>query len=237
MTQEVPVPLSGTSRAEQAYACIEEMIVTLRLAPGEHLTEQALCTLLNMGRTPVREAVLMLKQDHLLRVLPRQGIVITPIDTQTALEALEVRYRIEGLLIERATRLADEGQRYRFAHLAGQAEATIREGDNVRFARIDGLFNALVCDAARQPVATRSIQPLHAVSRRIGFFLSSLDHLQLENTGLPHVAIMQAIGQGDEQGALAALGELHQRTREQTLTIEREGLLYRTTLSSRNSSD
>ncbi|MDN7130874.1 GntR family transcriptional regulator [Halomonas sp. MC140] len=215
------------SRAEEAYTIIEEMIVTLTLVPGEILTEQALCERLDMGRTPIREALLRLKQDYLLSVLPRQGIFIQPIDTTTALEALDVRQHVEGLLIRRASQLASDSQRQEFLRMADQAEKALKSADNVAFSQIDKRFNERVCEAARHAVAAKTIMPLHAVSRRIGFFLSQFSDLGLADTGLPHVEIMRAIAEADVDTALAALNVLHRRTREQTLAIEREGLLDR----------
>ncbi|WP_136069291.1 GntR family transcriptional regulator [Modicisalibacter radicis] len=215
------------SRAEEAYTLIEEMIVTLELAPGQTLTEQTLCDRLDMGRTPIREALLRLKQDYLLSVLPRQGILIRPIDTTTALEALDVRQHVEGLLIKRAAQLASDSQRQEFLHMASQAEKALESADNVGFSKIDKRFNERVCEAARHTVAAKTIMPLHAVSRRIGFFLSQFADQGLADTGRPHVDIMRAIAATDVDTAIAVLEVLHRRTREQTLAIERKGLLDR----------
>lgn len=214
------------SRADIAYTAIEEMIVTLELAPGESITEQALCARLDMGRTPVREALLRLKHDYLLAVLPRQGILIKPIDTTTALEALDVRHHVEGLLVERAARMASESQRAEFLHMAEQAEQSLQTQDNLWFSRIDKRFNERVCEAANHDVATRAVMPLHAVSRRIGFFLSQVAQREMETTVRPHIEIMQLIAAEDGVNALKALSRLHYLTREQTLSIERDGLLY-----------
>ncbi len=226
MTSVAPKLSLMTSRAEVAYTMIEEMIVTLELAPGESVTEQALCSKLEMGRTPVREALLRLKHDYLLAVLPRQGILIKPIDTKTALEALDVRHHVESLLIERAARLADESRRAEFLNMAKQAEYSLAIRDNRLFSRVDKRFNERVCDAAQHEVAARAVMPLHAVSRRIGFFLAQAAHFEPETTVQPHIDMMRSIASGDESSAMASLTQLHHLTREQALTIERDGLLH-----------
>tara|TARA_R110002012_G_scaffold79146_3_gene201611 strand:- start:4595 stop:5266 length:672 start_codon:yes stop_codon:yes gene_type:complete len=215
-----------SSHAEIAYNTIEEMIVTLELAPGQSLTEQALCTRLEMGRTPVREALLRLKHDYLLAVLPRQGILIKPIDTTTALEALDVRHHLEGLLIERAARFASESQRAEFFNMASQAEHSLKVRDNILFSQIDKRFNERVCEVANHDVAARAVMPLHAVSRRIGFFLAQIAHYEPAMTVQPHIEIMQSIAMNDSEAALAALSRLHHQTRQQTLAIEHDGLLH-----------
>lgn len=45
------------SLADHAYRVLEELIITLQLQPGAALSEQALASRLNMGRTPIREAL------------------------------------------------------------------------------------------------------------------------------------------------------------------------------------
>ena len=52
-----PVPIRSETLTEQAYNRLEEMIVTLRLAPGAVLSEQTLANTLGIGRTPIREAL------------------------------------------------------------------------------------------------------------------------------------------------------------------------------------
>jgi DNA-binding GntR family transcriptional regulator len=72
------VPRPGLS--EQARARLEEMIVSLELAPGSIWSEAELSAKLGIGRTPVREALQRLEGDHLVRILRRHGAQITEIN-------------------------------------------------------------------------------------------------------------------------------------------------------------
>ena len=56
------------------------MIVTLELAPGAVLAEQALSAELGIGRTPIREALQRLASEGLVLVLPRKAIIVTETD-------------------------------------------------------------------------------------------------------------------------------------------------------------
>ena len=67
------------SKSDQAYSMLEEMIVTMELAPGSLLSESKLVEQLGLGRTPVREALQRLAR-QLERVGPLEG------DRQTARE-------------------------------------------------------------------------------------------------------------------------------------------------------
>ena len=83
---------------EQAYRLIEEQIVTLRLKPGDVLSEQMLSTTFDIGRTPIREALQRLAREGLITVLPRKGILVSDINPRSQLLVLEVRREIERLL-------------------------------------------------------------------------------------------------------------------------------------------
>src|SRR5947209_20612817 len=62
----------SVSLTERAYRQLEELIVTLALPPKTVLSEQLLSQQLNIGRTPVREALQQLARDGLVTILPRR---------------------------------------------------------------------------------------------------------------------------------------------------------------------
>src|SRR5687768_16722558 len=86
--------VSGTDEStmtERAYRQLEELIVTLQLPPGTILSEQMLAHRLEIGRTPIREALQRLALDGLVTILPRRGILVSEINLRTQLRLLEVR--------------------------------------------------------------------------------------------------------------------------------------------------
>ena len=103
---------------EQAYTRLEEMIVTLKLAPGAILSEQALSSELSIGRTPIREALQRLAREGLVLVLPRKAILVTDTDPRKQLLVLEVRRELERLLARASAERASVAQRARFQAIA-----------------------------------------------------------------------------------------------------------------------
>ena len=83
--------LQPESLTEQAYRVIEEQIVTLRLKPGDILSEQMLSASFDIGRTPIREALQRLAREGLVTILPRKGILVSYINPRNQLLLLEVR--------------------------------------------------------------------------------------------------------------------------------------------------
>ncbi len=67
------------TQAQMAYRIIEEMIVTLRLAPGSLVSEKSMSNLLGIGRTPIREALQRLAFEGTVRILPRAGVIVSAI--------------------------------------------------------------------------------------------------------------------------------------------------------------
>jgi DNA-binding GntR family transcriptional regulator len=94
----VSAPERPETLTEQAYKQIEELIVTLRLKPGQVLSEQSLSASLGIGRTPIREALQKLALEGLVTILPRKGILVSEINPHSQLRVLEARREIERLL-------------------------------------------------------------------------------------------------------------------------------------------
>ena len=81
-----------------AYEQIEEAIITLRIPPGSVISELTLSEMLNIGRTPIREAIQRLAREHLLLVLPQRGLLVPEIDLRKQLKLLETRREVERLI-------------------------------------------------------------------------------------------------------------------------------------------
>ena len=96
------------SLAEQAYRLLEAKLVTLELAPGALVAEKDLVDRVGIGRTPVREAIQRLSAEGLLQVLPRKGLVVTPLLRSDLLQIIEVRRVLERLMVVKAAERAGE---------------------------------------------------------------------------------------------------------------------------------
>jgi DNA-binding GntR family transcriptional regulator len=154
---------------EQAYFRLEEMIVTLALAPGSVLSEQALSAELGIGRTPIREALQRLAREGLVLVLPRKAIIVTETDPKRQLLVLEVRRELERLLARASAERATEDERRRFQAIADGMDAAAKTNDDIAFMRLDRELNLLTVDAARNDYAARSMKLLQGLSRRFWY--------------------------------------------------------------------
>ena len=106
------------SLTERAYSDLEELIVTLQLAPGSAVSEAELSQRLGIGRTPIREALQRLAREHMVTILPRRGIIVAEINVKSQLRLLEVRREVERLVARSAARRATGAERARFNEIA-----------------------------------------------------------------------------------------------------------------------
>ncbi len=161
--------ISSNSLTEQAYGQLEEMIVTLVLEPGTVLSESSLSAELDIGRTPIREALQRLAREGLVLVLPRKAIIVTESDPRRQLLVLEVRREIERLLARTSAERATAAERARFNEIAKGMEAASQKKDDKAFMRLDREFNTLLADASHNEYAVRVMRSLNGLSRRFWY--------------------------------------------------------------------
>lgn len=181
--------------SDKAYQLIRHKIITLELPPLSAIDEQALMEDLQLGRTPIREALQRLVAEGLVISAPRRGMYVAEIGITDLQKIFEMRMVLEGF----CARLA--AQRISAEQL-GQMRAVILElehttdGDSEALMDIDERFHHLVYLAADNAFLAATLGRLHALSHRIW-------HLTLDRIGdvrgamEQHIAIATALQEGD----------------------------------------
>ena len=95
MTAEV-IPIPRAALHEQAAQRLRQMLVEGRIGPGSKLNERELSELLNVSRTPLREAIKMLAAEGLVELLPNRGAVAVQLTEQDILDTFEVMAGLEA---------------------------------------------------------------------------------------------------------------------------------------------
>jgi DNA-binding GntR family transcriptional regulator len=201
------IAIKPETLTEQAYNRLEEMIVTLRLAPGAVLSEQVLATELGIGRTPVREALQRLAHEGLVLVLPRKAIIVTDTDPRRQLLVLEVRRELERLLARTSAERATDIEREHFLAIADGMGAAALANDDIAFMRLDREMNTLLTQAAHNEYASRSMRFLNGHSRRF-WYLHYKEAADLPKCARLHADEARAIARGNGLRAMAASDKL-----------------------------
>jgi len=198
---------SNSSLTDQAYRQLEELIVTVQLKPGSVLSELALAAQLGIGRTPIREALHRLAREGLVVILPRRGILVSDINVQSQLRLIEVRRKIEEVMVAASAKRADSAERDRFRQIAkGMLEAGAA-GDDMAFIRYDDQFNHLVAESCRNEYAAKAIGLMAGLSRRF-WFVNNIQNADVELVARRHADVATHIADGDIDSAVAASDRL-----------------------------
>lgn len=202
-----PQAAPADTLTEQAYRRIEEQIVTLRLKPGDVLSEQMLSAASRIGRTPIREALQRLAREGLVTILPRKGILVSDINPRSQLLVLEVRREIERLLSRAGAERATKEQRGRMQDIAQGMDRAAKTNDDIAFMRLDREFNALMIEAAHNDYAARSMKLLQGLSRRF-WYMHYREAADLPLCARLHANQARSIAQGNADAAARASDKL-----------------------------
>ncbi|NQU60594.1 MAG: GntR family transcriptional regulator [Rhodospirillales bacterium] len=197
----------AASLTDRAYAVIEEMIVMLQFKPGAVLSETALSDRLDIGRTPIREALQRLAREGLVVILPRKGILVSEINPRNQLLLLEVRRELERLLARTGAIRCTEDERRQFFEIADGMEQAARNNDDINFMRLDDAFNQLIAEAAHNDYTARAIGLMNGLSRRF-WYMHYKETADLPLAARLHANLARRIAEGDPDGAAAAADKL-----------------------------
>ncbi len=192
--------------SEKAYGILEEMIVSLKLEPGSIISEAQLSQTIQIGRTPLREALQRLAAEGLVASLPRRGLIVSEINITQHLALLETRRVLDRLVVSRAARRATQQQRDMLKACAAGMERAAAAKDLAAFMKLDHEFDEIVESASRNSFAARALAPLHVHCRR--FWYMYHHNGDLSHSAALHVQVMQAIAGAEEDVASASADRL-----------------------------
>jgi DNA-binding GntR family transcriptional regulator len=200
--------------ADRAYVELRDRIVTLRLAPGTVLREDELMREVEVGRTPLREAVKRLALENLVAVQPRRGTFVSAVEASDIVNITEVRAELEGYAAELAAQRLDGDHRAAAEALLREVDGLAESGDPDWLMRFDERIHRFTWEAAGNPYLQETLERYFTHSLRIWYLV--LDRLP----GLGHAVhdqthLVEALLAGDA-------GRAREIMREHVLSFQRE---------------
>jgi DNA-binding GntR family transcriptional regulator len=188
----------------QLFRALRSAIVTLRLPPGQALSETEIAKQFGVSRQPVREAFIKLAEAGLVEIRPQRGTFVVPITRRDVMNARFVREAIEvavvGELAERVTAATVKELR---ALIAAQRHAAA-EKDWPSFLALDETFHRTLAESAGHAHAWRMLESIKAQMDRVRYLsfsgASPLPHLIRQ-----HMAIVEALARKKRAAAEAAM--------------------------------
>jgi DNA-binding GntR family transcriptional regulator len=156
------------SAAERVYRHAKTAILSRRIAPHELLTEGELADAVGVSRTPVREALLRLETEGLIRLLPKRGALVLPVTPGEVADVLETRRLLETFAVRKAIAAAPARLVPQLEHHLETMRTAARTSDARAYAEADREFHAAIVAATGNAIITDLYASLRDRQLRMG---------------------------------------------------------------------
>lgn len=183
---------------------LRRRILSLDLAPGAILSRAELAIRYGISSTPLRDALLRLRDEGLVTIMPQSRTQVTRIDLDQARQIHVLRSTVEAEVAGRLASAPPEGLVAQLKTLIEMQEGEVRRRDMGAFARLDLAFHAALLHAAE-------LDAVHRVIRRESIHIDRLRALHLMQPEKAqqilddHRSIAAAIAAADPSAAAAAM--------------------------------
>ena len=148
------------SLSDQVFEHLESDILSGRFQRGEIITELQLCSELGVSRTPVREALRRLFQEHLIEDTPK-GTMVLGITPKDYMDMSEIRLRNEDLAVKGFIEHADSDSLKALNEAVDFQEFYLSREDVDQLKALDGRFHEIIYAGCGSMILKDTLSPLH----------------------------------------------------------------------------
>ncbi|KOT92201.1 hypothetical protein ADK87_35630 [Streptomyces sp. NRRL F-4711] len=197
------------STRDKVLAYLRENVLTDPDVQDTFLSEQAIADTVGVSRTPVREALVILASEDLVRLMPKRGVFVPAMTSRELTELFEIRGVLEKHAAQKITSLpgADLTElRQHLAHQQELADTTPHTPQDAReFIATDREFHQVLVALAGNRLATRTYTSLRDRQTRAGLLAVQERDSRWQEVCAEHALIVQALEEGDAEAATAAI--------------------------------
>ena len=189
---------------EQVALRLRQMLVENRIAPGAKLNERELCEVLNVSRTPLREAIKMLATEGLVELLPNRGAIAMSLSETDVLHTFEVMAGLEAQSGELAAQRITDAELAEIKAMHFEMMAAYTRRDLSNYYRLNALIHKAINASARNPVLTLTYTQVNARLQALRF-RSNQDEEKWKNAVREHEQMVAALSARDPQAMRAVM--------------------------------
>ena len=211
-----------TSLVDAAYEAVRQQILDNVYPPGHQALEQALAEELGISRTPLREAMIRLRNEGLLEIVPRHGVRVLPLSATDMKEIYETLTALESMAAELAARRRPGPAELEPLQAASRDMArALRADDLDAWARADECFHRTLIELCGNRLLKQTVLNFWDRAHRARMFTLRLRPKPVDSTE-EHRELVERIRAGDAAGAFACTRAHRERgSRELLAIIER----------------
>ncbi|MFD9377173.1 GntR family transcriptional regulator [Streptomyces sp. NPDC059999] len=200
----MPSAATAVTAADRVYRHVKQGVLDRRFEGGVLLTEGEVAEAVGVSRTPVREALLRLETEGLLKLYPKKGALVLPVSVQEIADVIETRLLVEEFTARKAVP-APPALLDRLAALIEEQRRHAAEGDLVALMAADRGFHAEIVRHAGNQILCRLYDQLRDRQLRMGVALLHAHPERVERTLVEHTEILDALRSGDAGAAADAV--------------------------------
>ncbi|MBE6631561.1 MAG: GntR family transcriptional regulator [Ruminococcaceae bacterium] len=187
------------SLADMVYERLESDILGGKYQRGEVLSELKLSSELEVSRTPIREAVRRLEQEHLVREIGK-GIEVIGIGIKDLYDIYEIRSRIEGLATRRCAEIITDEQLAELGEILDLQEFYTTKNSSDQIKKLDSSFHEKLYEYCGSMIYSATLTSLH---RKVQKYrkMSVENHKRAAEAIKEHTEIYKALAEHDADRA------------------------------------
>jgi DNA-binding GntR family transcriptional regulator len=124
------------------------MIMSGELMEGDKIKENELCALMDISKTPLREALRVLSAEGLIRLIPNRGSYVTTPTIEEIKEMFDVMSVLEGVGARAAAKKMNDKDFEKLENFHHQLEKHSKRKDQGRYIHFNNLYHAFVQELA-----------------------------------------------------------------------------------------
>jgi GntR family transcriptional regulator, rspAB operon transcriptional repressor len=196
---------NGRARGTRAvYPALRDAIVSGQLEPGRQLSENELAERFGVSRTPVREALVRLRDDRLVEIVPQLGTFVSLISEAAVRDAHFIREALECAAIRLAAEHATKADVAMLKGILARQREVSEASDYDRWYALDDEFHAALSGLSGHEVAWLIAQRANGHLNRVRR-LSLPQPRYLDEMVAEHGLVVEAVRRNDPDAAEIAL--------------------------------
>lgn len=208
------IPTRVETASARAHEAIKADILSGALASGEMVTEGELAARLGISRTPVREALLRLEAEGLVRLYPKRGALIVPVTPAETHDVMQARLVIEQWAAGEMWARREQVVPVLAEHLARMRRA--RAGDDIAtFTRHDREFHEAIVANAGNAILTRAYHGLRERQMVIVAASMRMSRTRLDSALAGHERMLSLLASGTRREFVSEVRAHAERAHDQ----------------------
>lgn len=202
-----------------AYEQIRKEIITCQLPPGVQLSEAIFAQRFNISKTPVREALTSLVQDHLVEYLPNRGFMVAPVTIRDIQEIFEARLLYETMLIDIAVKNMTEEELRHLEEVNAQTFDFCDPSAANSCLEANTEFHMIIARASRNSRLIHHYQEVLDEAQRL-IFMDLQKNILPYTSKIGHFELVEALKNRDEKAGKKAIEDMLTSGKKRILGLE-----------------